>query len=89
MSTSSQLGHVTKEQIHAAFQKAQMSYHKYRGRYSDLSRHYRELERENAKMKVFLKFFRVLFISFSFFLVCFNRNSRQGNSKGLRIKGTV
>ncbi|KAJ8982575.1 hypothetical protein NQ317_005046 [Molorchus minor] len=48
---SSQIGHLTKEQIYSAFQKSQMRYHKYRGRYTDLARHYKELERENAKMK--------------------------------------
>lgn len=51
-SSSSQLGHVSKEQVYAAFQKAQMRYHKYRGRYTDLATHYKELERENGKMKV-------------------------------------
>lgn len=51
-STSSQLGHLTKEQIYSAFRKAQKQHHKYRGRYVDLARHYKELERENAKMKV-------------------------------------
>ncbi|KAF5292658.1 hypothetical protein FQR65_LT11210 [Abscondita terminalis] len=50
-STSSQLGHLTKEQIYAAFQKSQSRYHKYRGRYTDIANHYRELERENVKMK--------------------------------------
>lgn len=50
--SSSQLGHLTKEQIHSAFQKAQKQYHKYRGRYVDLARHYKELERDNVKMKV-------------------------------------
>lgn len=49
---SSQLGHLTKEQIHSAFQKSQTRYHKYRGRFTDLARHYKDLERENAKMKV-------------------------------------
>lgn len=51
-STSSQLGHLSKEQIYSAFQKAQKQHHKYRGRYVDLAKHYKELERENAKMKV-------------------------------------
>lgn len=51
-STSSQLGHLSKEQIYSAFQKAQRQHHKYRGRYVDLARHYKELERENGKMKV-------------------------------------
>ncbi|KAJ3650373.1 hypothetical protein Zmor_016476, partial [Zophobas morio] len=50
-STSSQLGHLSKEQIYSAFQKAQMRYHKYRGRYTDLAKHYKDLERENSKMK--------------------------------------
>jgi hypothetical protein len=27
-------------------------YHKYKGRYSDLARHYRELERDREKVKV-------------------------------------
>ncbi|XP_019874355.2 uncharacterized protein LOC109602437 [Aethina tumida] len=51
VSTSSQLGHLSKEQIYSAFQKAQMRYHKYRGRYTDLAKHYKDLERENGKMK--------------------------------------
>ncbi|CAH0549022.1 unnamed protein product [Brassicogethes aeneus] len=50
-SSSSQLGHLSKEQIYSAFQKSQMRYHKYRGRYTDLAKHYKELERENGKMK--------------------------------------
>ena len=29
-----------------------MRYHKYKGRYSDLARHYKELEREREKVKV-------------------------------------
>lgn len=52
-SSTQQVGQWTKEQIYAAFQKAQMRYHKYRGRYTDLAKHYKELERENGKMKVF------------------------------------
>lgn len=48
---SSQLGHLSKEQIYSAFQKSQRQYHKYRGRYTDLSRHYKDLEREIIKMK--------------------------------------
>ncbi|KAK5638936.1 hypothetical protein RI129_013231 [Pyrocoelia pectoralis] len=51
VSTSSQLGHLSKEQIHAAFQKAQMRYHKYRGRYTDIKNYYKELEKENGKIK--------------------------------------
>ncbi|CAG9767892.1 unnamed protein product [Ceutorhynchus assimilis] len=49
--SSSQLGHISKEQVYSAFKKSQLRYHKYRGRYTDLARHYKELERENAKMK--------------------------------------
>ncbi|CAH1997946.1 unnamed protein product [Acanthoscelides obtectus] len=49
---SSTLGHLNKEQIYSAFQKSQSQYHKYRGRYTDLARHYKELEKENTKMKV-------------------------------------
>ncbi|XP_060534202.1 girdin [Cylas formicarius] len=52
--SSSQLGHLTKQQIYSAFQKSQMRYHKYRGRFTDLARHYKELERENGKMKSIL-----------------------------------
>ncbi|KAJ8916653.1 hypothetical protein NQ315_000298 [Exocentrus adspersus] len=48
---SSQLGHLSKEQIYSAFQKSQMRYHKYRGRYTDLAKHYKEMEREVSKMK--------------------------------------
>ncbi|XP_023014792.2 golgin subfamily A member Golgin-245 [Leptinotarsa decemlineata] len=51
VSTNSTIGHLSKEQIYSAFQKSQMRYHKYRGRFTDLSRHYKDLERENAKMK--------------------------------------
>lgn len=29
-----------------------MRYHKYRGRFTDLAKHYKDLERENRKMKV-------------------------------------
>ncbi|KAF5272801.1 hypothetical protein FQA39_LY07828 [Lamprigera yunnana] len=54
-STSSQLGHLSKEQIYAAFQKAQLRYHKYRGRYTDIANHYRELEKENGKIKSILE----------------------------------
>lgn len=53
-SASSQVGNISKEQMYSAFQKAQMRYHKYRGRYTDLANHYKELERDNTKMKVIL-----------------------------------
>ncbi|GJQ81944.1 hypothetical protein Trydic_g20410 [Trypoxylus dichotomus] len=54
MSTSSQLGHISKEQVYSAFQKAQMRYHKYRGRYTDIANHYKILEKENAKIRSIL-----------------------------------
>jgi hypothetical protein len=31
-------------------------YHKYKGRYSDLARHYKELERDREKVKVGILF---------------------------------
>ena len=51
ISTSSQLGRISKEQIHAAFQKSQLRYHKYRGRFTDLAKSYKQLEGENTKIK--------------------------------------
>lgn len=66
-STSSQLGQVTKEQVYLAFQKAQMRYHKYRGRYTDLANHYKELERENSKMKVMHSNFPIIYHFYTFF----------------------
>ncbi|KAL3271220.1 hypothetical protein HHI36_021716 [Cryptolaemus montrouzieri] len=53
--SSSQLGHLSKEQIYAAFQKSQMRYHKYRGRFTDLANHYKKLEREFLKLKTELE----------------------------------
>lgn len=68
-STSSQLGHLSKEQIYTAFQKAQKQHHKYRGRYVDLARHYKELERDNSKMKVVVVLFQYTTILNSFVFV--------------------
>ncbi|KAK9892513.1 hypothetical protein WA026_020500 [Henosepilachna vigintioctopunctata] len=53
--TSSQVGHLSKEQIYSAFQKSQMRYHKYRGRFTDLAKHYKNLEREFSKLKTELE----------------------------------
>ena len=36
-----------------AFQKMRARYHKYKGRYVDLAQHYKELEHEKEKVKVF------------------------------------
>ncbi|XP_031850019.1 uncharacterized protein LOC116435054 isoform X2 [Nomia melanderi] len=48
---SSQLDKVTKDQIYSAYRKVQTKYHKYRGRYTDLATHYRELERVKGKLE--------------------------------------
>ncbi|KAJ1529527.1 hypothetical protein ONE63_006300 [Megalurothrips usitatus] len=42
---------INKEQLLVAYQKIQQKYHKYKGRYSDLARHYRDLERDNKNAK--------------------------------------
>lgn len=49
--SSTQMGHITKEQVYAELQRVRLRYHKYRGRYTDLANHYKDLERENGKMK--------------------------------------
>ncbi len=46
-----QLGAVTKEQLFSMLQKSRARYHKYKGRYSDLTTAYRDLEAENKKVK--------------------------------------
>jgi hypothetical protein len=43
---------ISKEQIYNAYQKTRTRYHKYKGRYADLAKHYKELEREREKVKV-------------------------------------
>lgn len=45
------LDRVTKEQLYAAYRRTQDRYTKYRTQYSDLARHYKLLERENAKAR--------------------------------------
>ena len=54
-STSSQNygDRISKEQIFNAFQKMRTRYHKYKGRYADLAKHYKDLEREKDRVKVF------------------------------------
>lgn len=49
-----QLDQVSKEQIYSAYRKVQTKYHKYRGRYTDLANHYRELERVKFKLESLL-----------------------------------
>lgn len=46
------LDRVTKEQLYAAYRRTQERYTKYRTQYGDLARHYKLLERENAKARV-------------------------------------
>lgn len=46
------LDRVTKEQLYAAYRRTQERYTKYRTQYADLARHYKLLERENAKARV-------------------------------------
>ncbi|XP_037300607.1 LOW QUALITY PROTEIN: golgin subfamily A member 4 [Manduca sexta] len=45
------LDRVTKEQLYAAYRRTQERYKKYRTQYGDLARHYKLLERENAKAR--------------------------------------
>ncbi|XP_026324301.1 golgin subfamily A member 4 [Hyposmocoma kahamanoa] len=45
------LERVTKDQIYAAYRRTQDRYTKYRTQYADLARHYKLLERENAKAR--------------------------------------
>lgn len=52
ISVPAQLERVSKEHLYAAYRKTNEKYNKYRGRYTDLARHYKNLERENAKAKV-------------------------------------
>lgn len=49
------LDRVTKEQIYAAYKRTQERYLKYRTQYADLARHYKLLERENAKARVIIR----------------------------------
>lgn len=46
---------ISKEHVFNAYQKMRARYHKYKGRYADLSKHYKELEREREKVKVLAK----------------------------------
>ncbi|KAI9560211.1 hypothetical protein GHT06_014225 [Daphnia sinensis] len=45
------LDRISKEHVYNAYQKMRVRYHKYKGRYSDLARHYKELERDREKVK--------------------------------------
>lgn len=51
---STQLDRITKDQLYLAYKKTQAKYHKYRGRYTDLVTHYRDLERVKTKLESIL-----------------------------------
>ncbi|XP_018365945.1 PREDICTED: golgin subfamily A member 4-like isoform X2 [Trachymyrmex cornetzi] len=48
---SPHLDRVTKDQLYSAYKKVQTKYHKYRGRYTDLATHYRELDRVKSRLE--------------------------------------
>jgi len=48
---SPHLDRVTKDQLYSAYRKAQAKYHKYRGRYTDLAAHYRELDKVKSRLE--------------------------------------
>lgn len=48
---NTQLDRVTKDQLYLAYKKIQGKYHKYRERYTDLVKHYRDLERVKTKLE--------------------------------------
>ena len=50
-SSQQRLTSVSKEQLFQMLQKARARYHKYKGRYTDLSKAFQDLERENGKIK--------------------------------------
>ncbi|GBP56366.1 Golgin subfamily A member 4 [Eumeta japonica] len=50
-SSGMSLERVTKDQLYGAYRRTQERYNKYRTRYADLARHYKLLERENAKAR--------------------------------------
>lgn len=51
---SAQLDKVSKDQLYSAYRKVQTKYHKYRGRFTDLANHYREMEKAKNKLEVLL-----------------------------------
>lgn len=48
---SPHLDKVTKDQLYSAYRKVQAKYQKYRGRYTDLATHYRELDRVKSRLE--------------------------------------
>lgn len=52
--TNHQFDELTKEEIYSAYRKSLKKYHKYRGRFTDLVNHYREMERIKVKLETLL-----------------------------------
>lgn len=48
---SGQMEKISKEQLYQSFKKMLNRYNKYKGRYTDLLKHYKELQHENFKTK--------------------------------------
>ena len=46
-----QIDRISKEQLYQSYKKVLNRYNKYKGRYTDLSRHYKELQHDNVKTK--------------------------------------
>lgn len=51
-STVAKLDVITKEQLFDAYRKSLDRYHKYRCRYTDLAKKYKDLERDSTKARV-------------------------------------
>lgn len=81
--SSAKLDVITKEQLFDAYRKSLDRYHKYRCRYTDLAKKYKDLERDSTKARVcfqFLNFFVfVVKTSYSFFFLtfCWGRNTER------------
>lgn len=58
---------ISKDQLHQAYRQALERYQKYRGRYTEVAKRYRDLERDNNKA-------RVNFLIENVFFFFFNKN---------------
>ena len=94
-SSQQRLTSVSKEQLFQMLQKARARYHKYKGRYTDLSKAFQDLERENGKIKGVMQQTQVLaynclaLFGNPFLLIFFFFASGQSTKADLRIKRTV
>ena len=50
--TTAKLDAITKEQLFDAYRRALDRYNKYRGRYTDLAKKYKDLEHDSSKARV-------------------------------------